>query len=128
VRAHVRGLDAERGRLDAVFCTNDEMALGAVEALRALDSAATRNTVIIGVDGVPEARALIDSGTSPLRATVVQDSHRFAASAIHLLTRMRRGRSAPKRTVPRPEIHQASPDSRIATSYPRGDSGGPSQV
>jgi len=123
VQSHVSGLDVRQGRLDAVFCTNDEMALGAVDALHAIDSPATGDIVIIGVDGVPEARALIDSGTSPLRATVVQDSHRLAESAIHVLTRMRRGRVAPKRTVLRPELHEApgeaSMRSRIATSYPR---------
>lgn len=107
VRTHVRGLDVRHGRLDAVFCTNDEMALGAVDALHAIDSPATRNTVIIGVDGVPEVRALIDSSTSPLRATVVQDSNRLAESAMHMMTRMRRGRVASKRTILRPEVHQA---------------------
>lgn len=115
VRTHVRGLDVRHGRLDAVFCTNDEMALGAVDALHAIASPATGCTVIIGVDGVPEARALIDSGTSPLRATVVQDSHRLAECAIHVLTRMRRGRVAPKRTVLRPEVHQAPSGSQQAT-------------
>jgi ABC-type sugar transport system substrate-binding protein len=33
VAAHLRRLDAAGRRLHAVFCTNDEMALGAVDAL-----------------------------------------------------------------------------------------------
>ncbi|MGM1058953.1 sugar ABC transporter substrate-binding protein [Saccharothrix sp. Mg75] len=108
VQAHVRELDARGGRLDAVFCTDDEMALGAVDALRGIHSPATADTVVIGVDGAPEVLALIDSGTGPLRATVVQDSRRLAESAIHVLERMRRGRAVPKRTALRPEIHQTN--------------------
>ncbi len=107
VQAHVRELDARDGRLDAVFCTDDEMALGAVDALRGTHSPTTGDTVIIGVDGAPEALALIDNGTGPLRATVVQDSRRLAESAIHVLERMRRGRATPKQTALRPEVHQA---------------------
>ncbi|CCH31255.1 sugar ABC transporter substrate-binding protein [Actinosynnema sp. NPDC047251] len=90
---------------DAVFCTNDEMALAAVDALR---TAGSPDTVVVGVDGVPEARDLIDSGTSPLRATVVQDSHRLAQCAVHILERMHDGRETPRRVILDPEIHQAA--------------------
>ncbi|RKT75023.1 ribose transport system substrate-binding protein [Saccharothrix variisporea] len=107
VQSHVRMLDRTNGRLDAVFCTNDEMALGAVEALRATTSPSTAATVVIGVDGVREARALIGAGTSPLRATVVQDAHHLAENAVHVLERMHNGRQVPKRTVLRPEVYQA---------------------
>ncbi|MFT7841262.1 substrate-binding domain-containing protein [Saccharothrix sp. BKS2] len=107
VQAHLRELDAQGGRLDALFCTDDEMALGAVDALRGTRSPAAGDTVIIGVDGAPEVLALIDNGTGPLRATVVQDSRRLAESAIHVLERMRQGRATPKQTALRPEIHQS---------------------
>ncbi|MEJ2857697.1 MULTISPECIES: substrate-binding domain-containing protein [unclassified Saccharothrix] len=100
-------LDKKHGRLDAIFCTNDEMALGAVDALRATTSPASAATVVIGVDGVPEARTLIGAGTSPLRATVVQDAHHLAENAVHVLERMHNDRHVPKRTVLRPEVYQA---------------------
>ncbi|MFD7657883.1 sugar ABC transporter substrate-binding protein [Actinosynnema sp. NPDC059797] len=116
VEAHVRELDARGGRLDAVFCTDDEMALGAADALRRTRAPAAGSTVIIGVDGAPEVLALIDNDTGPLRATVVQDSRRLAESAIHILERMRRGRATPKQTTLRPEIHQAK-------QVVRGDTG-----
>ena len=89
---------------DAVFCTNDEMALGAVDALRATDSP---GTVVIGVDGIAEARTLIDSGTSPLRATVVQDCDRLAESAVNALERMHHRRGTPARDILTAEVYQA---------------------
>ncbi|HEX5407814.1 MAG TPA: substrate-binding domain-containing protein [Pseudonocardiaceae bacterium] len=106
VCAHVRQLAATE-HLDAVFCTNDEMALGVVDAL-ALPSPATTDTVVIGVDGVLEARALIETGRSRLRATVVQDSHRLAVSVVDLLAKMHRGQPVPKRTILNAELFSAT--------------------
>ncbi|OXM65957.1 sugar ABC transporter substrate-binding protein [Amycolatopsis vastitatis] len=106
VRAHLRHLEPGR-RLDAIFCTNDEMALGAVDALAAAESAATRATVVIGVDGVLEARTLIDTGAGPLRATVVQDTHRLAVGAVDLLVKMHRGDAVPRRTILNAELYEA---------------------
>ncbi|MFD5095662.1 sugar ABC transporter substrate-binding protein [Amycolatopsis thailandensis] len=106
VQSHIRLLAAKQGHLDAVFCTNDEMALGAVDALRATTSPVTADTVVIGVDGTTEARTLIDTGTSPLRATVVQDSHSLAESVVHALESMHERGKATKRTVLTPEIYE----------------------
>lgn len=106
VRTHLRRLPAGRC-LDAIFCTNDEMALGAVDALLAAPSAATRETVVGGIDGIAEARTLIDSGTSPLRATVVQDTRRLAVGAVDLLVKLRRGHSVPRRTILDAELYEA---------------------
>jgi ABC-type sugar transport system substrate-binding protein len=52
---HIRALDS-RQCLSAIFCTNDEMALGAVDALSTVSSPATRSTVVVGIDGVLEAK------------------------------------------------------------------------
>ncbi len=46
--------------LDVVFAANDVMALGAVEAVRAAGK--TDQVMIIGVDGVPDARKAIKAG------------------------------------------------------------------
>lgn len=105
VRAHVRQLPTGE-HLDAIFCTNDETALGAVDALSP-PSPATSDTVVVGVDGSLEARSLIDAGHSHLRATVVQDSHRLAVSVVDLLAKMHRGQTVPKRTILHTEIYEA---------------------
>ncbi|MGH3935820.1 MAG: substrate-binding domain-containing protein [Pseudonocardiaceae bacterium] len=68
-----------------IFCTNDEMALGAVDALTVMDLGNDGSVVVVGVDGIQEARALIDSKKTPLRATVVQDSCLIAEKATELL-------------------------------------------
>lgn len=104
VLAHIRSRDARQVRLDAVFCTNDEMALGTVDALRV--SQTTKDTVVIGIDGIQEVRDLIATAASPLRATVVQDSHRLAESAVEVLQRMLDGRKTLKRTILKPEVYQ----------------------
>jgi ribose transport system substrate-binding protein len=105
VRAYLRDLDRGQ-RLDAVFCTNDEMALGAVDALTP-PSPATRTTVVIGVDGVLEVKALIDRGQGPLRATVVQDTQRLANSVVDALLKMRRGRAVRRPSPLSAKIYEA---------------------
>lgn len=106
VRAHIRKLDPAK-HLDAIFCTNDEMALGAVDALSP-PSPATQATLVVGIDGVLEAKALIDTGQSPLRATVVQDTHRLAGGVVDLLEKMHRSRPVSKRTILPSEIYEAT--------------------
>ncbi|MFC6082740.1 sugar ABC transporter substrate-binding protein [Sphaerisporangium aureirubrum] len=80
-------------RVDAIFCTNDEMALGAVDAVQMHTAAGKRHDdlVIIGVDGISEAVAAIDAGATPLRATIVQSPRRIAEEAVDALLRMRAG-------------------------------------
>lgn len=108
VGSHIRQLAARHGRLDAVFCTNDEMALGAVDALRSANAGpVTADTVVIGVDGIVEARTLIDGGTSPLRATIVQDADRLAENIAHVLEKLHNHRRTIRRTILFPEVYQA---------------------
>jgi ribose transport system substrate-binding protein len=107
VRAHIRRLGARELRLDAVFCTNDEMALGAVDAIGSTPSTATQDAMVIGIDGTAEAKALIDQGTSPLRATVIQDVNRLAESTVLALEAMHKGKNVPKRTYLKGQLHPA---------------------
>jgi ribose transport system substrate-binding protein len=46
--------------IDAVVCANDEMAIGAVEALTA--AARIEKTLVVGIDCIPDATALIRDG------------------------------------------------------------------
>jgi ribose transport system substrate-binding protein len=91
-----------------IFCTNDEMALGVVDALRIADIGNDGSVVVIGVDGTPEARALIDSQTTPLCATVVQDSREIAEVAVDRLVRMNRGDVVRTCTYLEPHIYKAN--------------------
>ncbi|MGH8919998.1 MAG: sugar ABC transporter substrate-binding protein, partial [Actinomycetes bacterium] len=61
--------------------------------------------VVIGVDGRPEAKALIDAQTTPLRATVVQDSRRMADTAADLLDKAIRGEHVEKYNYLKPRIY-----------------------
>jgi len=54
--------------IDAVFAHNDEMALGAVEALRALGI--LEDVLVVGFDGVDDAREAVQAGE--MAATVAQ--------------------------------------------------------
>jgi ribose transport system substrate-binding protein len=77
---------ARRGRsFDIIFCTNDEMALGAVDAIRSADPRSQAQPLVLGVDGTDEALALIQSGGTPFQATLLQDSQRVAEVAVDLL-------------------------------------------
>jgi ribose transport system substrate-binding protein len=90
-----------------IFCTNDEMALGAVDALRIAGVGNDGSVVVVGVDGTPEAKALIDSQTTPLCATVVQDSCQMAEIAVDRLVRMNRGDAVKVRTYLKPYVYKA---------------------
>jgi ribose transport system substrate-binding protein len=98
VAAHLRRFDAAGRKVHAVFCTNDEMALGAADALLFAKIPWAADTVVAGVDGTPDARALIEAAAGPLRATVVQDSYKVAEAAVALMERMLRSEHVPKRT------------------------------
>lgn len=86
-------------QLDVIFCTNDEMALGTVDALLFSDATTPSDTVVVGVDGTPQARALIEAGPSPLRATVTQDSCKVAETGVDILERMIRKDQVAIRTL-----------------------------
>ena len=103
VDRQLRQLHRRGERLDAIYCTNDEMALGAADAVQehAAAGSARDHVIIVGVDGIPEAIATIKSGGTPLEATIVQDTRRIAEVATDVLLRLRAGE--------RPETEQWVP-------------------
>lgn len=50
-----------QGKIDAIISMNDNMAVGALEAVK--DNASYKNILSYGVDGTPEATLLIEAGT-----------------------------------------------------------------
>ncbi|WP_436760498.1 sugar ABC transporter substrate-binding protein [Streptosporangium sp. V21-05] len=93
---HLRRLRPGNG-MDAIFCTNDEMALGAADAVQEHLAAGNRldELVIIGVDGIAEAVAAINVDTAPFRATIIQDPRHIAEVAVDALLKMRSGERVP---------------------------------
>lgn len=62
------------GNIEAIISNNDSMAIGAIEALQNYGynkGGQSKNIVVVGVDGLPEAKQLIDKGI--MTGTVIQD-------------------------------------------------------
>jgi ABC-type sugar transport system substrate-binding protein len=92
---------------DVVFCTNDEMALGALDAIRARAQSREQleRMLLLGVDGTIEAIEAIRIGRLPFRATVVQDVRQLAEMSVDLLVRKVSGEEIDREVVLAPTMH-----------------------
>lgn len=106
-RHHFDGARRNRTPLSGVFCTNDEMALGVLDALPVLPQAHREMLVVVGFDGIQEARLLIERGDRNLVNTVVQDVERLAATAVERLDALSRRQEAEKVTLLEPRLFRA---------------------
>jgi ABC-type sugar transport system substrate-binding protein len=77
--------------LVAIFCANDDMALGAVETARSLGK---DNVVVIGVDGTPSALKSIRAGR--LNASVAQLPYLMGIQAVEESKRVLAGDKLPE--------------------------------
>ena len=67
------------GNIEAIISNNDAMAIGAIEALQKYGynkGDKSKNIAVVGIDGLPEAKDLIDKGL--MTGTVIQDSEVLA--------------------------------------------------
>lgn len=67
------------GTIEAIISNNDAMAMGAIEALQEYGynkGDKSKNIVVVGIDGLPEAKDLIDKGV--MSGTVIQDPNVIA--------------------------------------------------
>lgn len=67
------------GSIEAIIANNDDMAIGAVEALQGYGynkGDKSRNVIIIGIEGVQEAKELVDKGF--MTATIALDPYAVA--------------------------------------------------
>ncbi|MGW4109726.1 hypothetical protein ACWEFJ_02490 [Actinosynnema sp. NPDC004786] len=94
-------------RLDAVFCTSDDMALGVVGALRETASSNTEETIVIGVDGIPKTLNMIATGGSPLWVTIPPGLPPPRGKRCRNLQRMVDGRTTMKRAILKPRVFEA---------------------
>ncbi|MBB3398801.1 D-allose transporter substrate-binding protein [Rhizobium sp. BK060] len=67
--------------LKGLYCVNDTMALGAMQAVQ--NAGKTGEIFVVGTDGVPEARDAIKAGK--LSATVAQDPARIGSEGLEIL-------------------------------------------
>lgn len=74
------------GDIDAVFANNDEMALGAINALQ---EAGMKDTLVIGIDGTKGALDAIKAGT--LAGSVFQDAEGQAKGAMEIAEKVVKG-------------------------------------
>ena len=79
--------------IDGILCANDVMALGAIEAMRAVG----RMIPLVGVNALPEAIAALKQGT--LHATVDFDAMKMACIATEAAIRHLRGELVPPQII-----------------------------
>jgi ribose transport system substrate-binding protein len=89
-RAAMQALLAQHPRIDGVICTNDLMALGALDAL----DAAGRSALVVGNNGTIEAAEQIARGR--LLASMDYDGQRMGAVAAMAALRHLRGEAVPR--------------------------------
>ncbi|MBV8646321.1 MAG: substrate-binding domain-containing protein [Paludibacterium sp.] len=77
--ARMAKIIAVEGKIDAVFALNDEMALGAVEALRA---AGQTRTLVVGFDATAAALAAVRGGA--MAATIAQRPDLIGRQGVHI--------------------------------------------
>ncbi len=76
-------LTAYKGRIEVVFANNDDMALGAIEALKAAGYfKGGKFMPVVGVDATPPALDAIEQGT--LLGTVLNDAERQGLATYEL--------------------------------------------
>ena len=77
-------------RIEAVFANNDEMALGALEALQEKGYFKGRYMPVIGIDGTPAGKAALENGM--LLATVFNDAENQGRAAYNIAKELAEGR------------------------------------
>lgn len=73
--------------LNAILSNNDEMALGAINALESNDR---EDVIVIGIDAIPDAIKMVDEGK--MAATVLQDSEGQGRGAVEIIDNVLNGR------------------------------------
>ncbi|MEG2367767.1 MAG: substrate-binding domain-containing protein [Oscillospiraceae bacterium] len=73
------------GDIKGIFAHNDEMALGAVEAV----ASAKKDVIIIGFDATDDAKAAVEAGT--MAATVAQQPDLMGATAVEVAVKLAKG-------------------------------------
>lgn len=86
-------------QLNAIVANNDEMALGAIQALR---EAGRNDVIVVGVDATREGREAVQQGT--LAATVFQDANVQGETAVRIIQQLICGEKPAQQVVLVPHI------------------------
>jgi len=85
---------AERGCPDALFCWNDEMAVGAYRALREQGLRVPEDVLLVGCDGSEEGEYM-----NPALSTIIQPISQMCAEAWNLMRKRLNDPDAPRQSV-----------------------------
>lgn len=94
-----------RRQIHCIFCTNDEMALGAVDAIQSSNIQLAKKICIVGVDGTDEAISVIRTRKTPFQATIIQESRRVAEIAVELFLKKQSGERVEPENLLTPQIY-----------------------
>jgi ABC-type sugar transport system substrate-binding protein len=116
-QAHDAAVELIRGPkgIDGIFAVNDEMALGAVDAVRELGEIG--NVDVIGMDGIPEALAAVRAGD--LSATVAQYPFTMAQLGVEACLAANRGMTIPQTIRPPIQLVTQRNVARAQRNLPR---------
>lgn len=90
---------------DLIFCTNDEMALGALSAIHELNNKTLSNMLILGCDGIEEAKIVIDRKDRHFVNTVDQNPKLLSHTGVETLFGLINGHEVAKETYLTPKMY-----------------------
>jgi ribose transport system substrate-binding protein len=101
--------------ITAVYAENDEMGIGAVNALRAAGKTPGQDVKIVSIDGTRNAVQLVADGTFN---AVIESNPRFGPLAFDTLTRFARGEEIPESIVISDDQYDSSNAAqKVANAY-----------
>mgnify|MGYP002345319839 FL=1 len=81
------------GRLEVVLCNNDDMALGAIDAIKSSGETPKKSPLVVGVDGTKPGLEAVRSGS--MLGTALNDAKRQADAIMELTYAVGNGQKAP---------------------------------
>lgn len=76
-------------KIDVIFCNNDNMALGALQAIKAAGRKVGENIALVGVDALDEAQAAVIGGD--MTGTVLNDAEGQSHAAVDVAIKLLKG-------------------------------------
>jgi DNA-binding LacI/PurR family transcriptional regulator len=95
-----------------VFCTNDEMALGVLDALATLHTQSPTAVTVVGFDGIRQALLDIEQEDSALANTVVQNVKELTGRAVTSLIKLLAREQVQRITLLPPHLYKEPPSSQ----------------